>query len=1424
MSEMEIRPWWKIDLNDQREIRNVRVVLLPHDRVNNVPPDTDFREGDLNNLTIYVSNSSQRGVQCGDRWSFHTGHTAALLFNCSVYGRFVSVTTDTDIGNRSLGLCSVVINEQESDSLPGLSTATVRVSSADGATEGSLVTDGDVSGLSSHCFSSTAETNPWLRINFLRVYYVDGVQTQLYGSDGDGVTVYVGRSLLGYVGNVQCGKAAAATMANESFWHNVTCEWPQFAQYIYIGRSSGSTEVTLKVCEVKVTVGSFLDIYNPATAFASSQENVSSPVWKAIDGSLQNSNIFGCYASQSATPNASWTIQLPDVAFVSTVTVLHLNSQAAKSAMIGSTVQVRESKDTTLSYSCGSASSENSTEHTAACPAATIGRYVSIVAGSSNQSQLSLCEVQVNGCYVSPLLVNVSSENVTLEHNQSVDLSCTAVGCPLPVSLNWTDANDRVVTEKFTTDGEMLPVNVSLGGVNATGGKSMYKCSANNGIETKTIEVEVVIKVAAKVTKSPANLTYDRNSSQTLNCSAEGYPAPEICWEFPNNATLCKTTRKSDTMSESTIELTNLNPIQHGGVYTCKANNGHTDETIFLVQFKDEVTREPMPQILDYGGSLNLSCDVTGYPVNDTVTWFKDGRPLDSGDIKDNVNENRTAVVSSIVLYNVTQQTCGTYSCLSLSSRSAIISLNSSIVGEATTSNNDPDEQDTVTLSCYAVGCPQPVIVWQYRRQTIDEFSDSLHYSSNHSKSDDTVGSRLEIKKINRSDTGYYRCCARNSPNGMEHEHCSTEILIEVKFNVTFKSHPIPMMIEEGQLLNLSCSVASHPLPTVTWLFERKVCDFKGTEKLNASRNVPRNSVLTSFLEFSVSRNDSGSYSCMVEHQMSKPAQVSVKGHPGTIPSKNISVVLRNVGLVTVSWSPPCEYFSPITHFLVSYALDSNDSQYILADNVSLNSNNVANVSGLLPYEDYFVKIVAVNNIGSSSFVPVPFRSPPGYSSAPLNFSNGAIGPTSVVLLWKKPEVPNGDVQKYRVNFLVVERQGLIEKRESVYHIEEFSGDNSSGILSRLEPYTTYTLELRAVNRIGSLDIIGNASNQLIVTTAEAAPSMPRQVSVSLIENRSDSLLVGWDVPSRPNGKIRLYRVYYTFSSVLFSSITPWKHETNSSETSAVITGLLAFTSYQFVVQAVTDQGGNRSQPKNGTTDESQPSSPQRLNVSSKSANSVDLSWLPPEFPRGNIRDYRIDYSGKRTLINGETLEHRDHVLIRGHPPNTHTMVGNLRSGFIYNFSVKAATVKGFGPSIALESIEIIAAKPVAPSRPGSLVSSETTITVQLIRPNDNNGKIDYIQLIVAEIPDGQTVDNITFELEPLANYSANLMPGKAYITAQWIYENMKDSMPFVVGNGSFIGGFFNGPLKTNAKYGIVLKAITKGMTEAVCFILWVVN
>ena len=118
VSEKEINPWWEVDLNLQREIWNVRVLLLPYNTEANVPPDTNFEDGDLNNLTVYISNSSHTGgEQCGDHWSFNgstTGHAASVLFHCSVYGRYVHVTVDAGagVGKKSLGLCSVVINEQ----------------------------------------------------------------------------------------------------------------------------------------------------------------------------------------------------------------------------------------------------------------------------------------------------------------------------------------------------------------------------------------------------------------------------------------------------------------------------------------------------------------------------------------------------------------------------------------------------------------------------------------------------------------------------------------------------------------------------------------------------------------------------------------------------------------------------------------------------------------------------------------------------------------------------------------------------------------------------------------------------------------------------------------------------------------------------------------------------------------------------------------------------------------------------------------------------------------------------------------------------------------------------------------------------------------------------------------------------------------
>lgn len=295
VSEKERNPWWGLRLKSVTLIVNVRILLLPYNSVINVPPDTDFETGHLDNLTVYITNNTNTGsfngpdsVRCGDQWSFSgspSGAAVSILFKCSVYGQFLYATVDAATGERAIGLCSVVVNEKSGktvdclytfcflftiancmtlflgpDSPLDFSTATVAVSSEATDRGGHLAIDGDPVGLADRCSSTIAESSPWLRIDLSKPYYVREIRVFFYGSGGDGASVYGGRNLRrvnmpdgSQIVNQRCGIAAVA-VSNGSFWHNATCDWPLFTQHIYVARNS-SSDVTLEVCEVQVFYG-----------------------------------------------------------------------------------------------------------------------------------------------------------------------------------------------------------------------------------------------------------------------------------------------------------------------------------------------------------------------------------------------------------------------------------------------------------------------------------------------------------------------------------------------------------------------------------------------------------------------------------------------------------------------------------------------------------------------------------------------------------------------------------------------------------------------------------------------------------------------------------------------------------------------------------------------------------------------------------------------------------------------------------------------------------------------------------------------------------------------------------------------------------------------------------------------------------------
>lgn len=89
-------------------------------------------------------------------------------------------------------------------------------------------------------------------------------------------------------------------------------------------------------------------------------------------------------------------------------------------------------------------------------------------------------------------MTNVSAVNIDVYYDQTEDLTCSAVACPAPMTISWTDPNGNSVTGVMTTEQNKLISTVSLSGADDVAGT--YRCTAENGDEKVTHDVEVAIK------------------------------------------------------------------------------------------------------------------------------------------------------------------------------------------------------------------------------------------------------------------------------------------------------------------------------------------------------------------------------------------------------------------------------------------------------------------------------------------------------------------------------------------------------------------------------------------------------------------------------------------------------------------------------------------------------------------------------------------------------------------------------------------------------------------------------------------------------------------------------------------------------------------------------------------------------------------
>ncbi|KAF6720246.1 Ephrin type-B receptor 3 [Oryzias melastigma] len=191
-------------------------------------------------------------------------------------------------------------------------------------------------------------------------------------------------------------------------------------------------------------------------------------------------------------------------------------------------------------------------------------------------------------------------------------------------------------------------------------------------------------------------------------------------------------------------------------------------------------------------------------------------------------------------------------------------------------------------------------------------------------------------------------------------------------------------------------------------------------------------------------------------------------------------------------------------------------------------------------------------------------------------------------------------------------------------------------------------------------------------------PSAPRNLISSVNET---SLSLEWDEPDDTGGRSDL--VYNVVCKKCLRDSSPCMRCDDNVEISprrlglrlrkVVVRKLQAHTRYSFEVQAVNGVSGkNHTSPSystvNITTNQAAPSAVPTVHLMRSTADTLSLSWLPPEKPNGVILDYEIKYQERGQAMSHTVTSQHSSAKVEG-----------LRAATPYVVQVRARTVAGYG-------------------------------------------------------------------------------------------------------------------------------------------------
>ncbi|XP_017399561.1 receptor-type tyrosine-protein phosphatase delta isoform X35 [Cebus imitator] len=792
-------------------------------------------------------------------------------------------------------------------------------------------------------------------------------------------------------------------------------------------------------------------------------------------------------------------------------------------------------------------------------------------------------------------------------------------------------------------------------------------------------------------------------------------------------------------------------------------------------------TRTPVDQTGVSGGVASFICQATGDP-RPKIVWNKKGKKVSNQRFEVIEFDDGSGSVLRIQPLR-TPRDEAIYECVASNNVGEIsVSTRLTVLREDQIPRGFPtidmgpqlkvvERTRTATMLCAASGNPDPEITWFKDFLPVDTSNNNGRIKQLRSGGTPIRGA-LQIEQSEESDQGKYECVATNSAGTRYSAPANLYVreLREVRrVPPRFSIPPTNHEIMPGGSVNITCVAVGSPMPYVKWML--------GAEDLTPEDDMP---IGRNVLELNDVRQ-SANYTCVAMSTLGvieAIAQITVKALPK--PPGTPVVTESTATSITLTWDSGNP--EPVSYYIIQHKPKNSEEPYKEIDGVATTRYSVA---GLSPYSDYEFRVVAVNNIGRGPpSEPVQTQtSEQAPSSAPRDVQARMLSSTTILVQWKEPEEPNGQIQGYRVYYTM----------DPTQHVNNWMkhnvADSQITTIGNLVPQKTYSVKVLAFTSIGD----GPLSSDIQVITQTGVPGQPLNFKAE--PESETSILLSWTPPR--SDTIANYELVYKDGEH-----GEEQRITIEPGTSYRLQGLKPNSLYYFRLAARSPQGlGASTAEISARTMQSMFA--KNFHVKAVMKTSVLLSWEIPE-NYNSAMPFKILYDDGKMVeeVDGRATQK---LIVNLKPEKSYSFVltnrGNSAGGLQHRVTAKTAP-------------DVLRTKPAFIGK----TNLDGMITVQLPEvPANENIKGYYIIIVPLkksrgkfikpwESPDEMELDEL---LKEISRKRRSIRYGREVELKPYIAAHF-DVLPteFTLGDDKHYGGFTNKQLQSGQEYVFFVLAV----------------